>query len=158
MNQNNTDVNLFISYYHVDVYFKNKLRKIIGEHFKTKSSPLKYGICDNHDKYTEEIIKNTTENNVFIVLVGNETFKSKNVDWEIDYGLHHNDCLMGLCLPTNNDYLKTCYNPKNLPEKLANNLYAGYASYFDWTDDYNNLESYIETSLTNKLDKHPLFI
>ncbi|RAP48144.1 MAG: hypothetical protein BZ135_01050 [Methanosphaera sp. rholeuAM6] len=152
------DFNLFISYYHVDRYFRDRLSKMIGNHFKTNSSPHNYELCHNFRKYTEELRKNSSEHDIFIVLVGNETYKCKNVDWEIDFGLHEDACVMGLCLPTNDDYLKKDINPKIIPEKLVNNLYAGYASYFDWTDNYDDLENYIEISLNNKCERHPLLV
>jgi len=155
---NTSKFNLFISYYHVDKYFRDKLSKIIGNHFRTSSSPHNYELCHNFSKYIEELRKNSSKNDIFIVLVGNETYKSKNVDWEIDFGLHEDACVMGLCLPTNDDYLKKDINPKIIPKKLMNNLYSGYASYFDWTDSYDDLESYIEISLNNKLERHPLLI
>lgn len=150
--------NLFISYYHVDKYFRDKLSKIIGDHFKTNSSPHKYEICHNFVKYTEELRKTSSDHDIFIVLVGKETYKSKNVDWEIDFGLHEDACVMGLCLPTNDDYLQKCIHPNLIPDKLLKNLYAGYASYFDWTENYDDLMNYIEISLNNKVEKHPLLI
>ena len=64
----------------------------------------------------------------------------------------------GVMFTNNDDYLKQDLNPKIIPEKLIRNLYSGYASYFDWTDDYDDLESYIQISLNNKLTKHPLLI
>ena len=158
MTSDKSKFNLFISYYHVDRYFKDKLNDIIGDHYNTTSSPHKYEICHNHQKYTEELQKTPSENNIFIVLVGNETYKSKNVDWEINYGLHEHACMLGLCLPTNDDYLKTNINPKLIPEKLANNVFSGYASYFDWTENVNDLENYIDFSLKNMFKKHALLV
>ncbi|MBQ6219698.1 MAG: TIR domain-containing protein [Methanosphaera sp.] len=155
---NISNLNIFISYYHVDKYFKDKLSEIVSEHFKTNSSPHKYEICHDFKRYTDELRKTASENNVFIVLVGNETYKSRNVDWEIDFGLHENACMLGLCLPTNDDYLKKDYNPKIIPEKLATNIYAGYAGYFDWTENYDNLEQYIDISLNKKMHKHALLV
>lgn len=153
-----SNFNIFISYYHVDRYFKDKLTKLVSRKFNTNSSPHKYELCHDFKKYIAELRKTTSKNNIFIVLVGNETYKSRNVDWEIDFGLHENACMMGLCLPTNEDYLKKNYNPKNIPEKLANNIYGGYAGYFDWTEDFDDLESYIELSLNKRLHKHALLI
>ena len=95
--------NLFISYYHVDKYFRDKLGKIIGTHFNTYSSPHNYEICHNFNKYTEELKKTSSKNDIFIVLVGKETYKSKNVDWEIDFGLHE-DALLQESQP----YVSTC--------------------------------------------------
>ncbi|RAP53540.1 MAG: hypothetical protein BZ138_00515 [Methanosphaera sp. rholeuAM270] len=158
MYQNKISHNLFISYYHVDRYFRDKLNKILEKHFKTSSSPHNYAICHNFQKYTEELRKSTTHDDIFIVLVGKDTYKSQNVDWEIDYGLHENACILGLCLPTNDDYLKKDINPKIIPEKLVTNIYSGYASYFDWTENYEDIQTYINIAIKNKLHKHALFI
>lgn len=158
MYQNKITHNLFISYYHVDRYFRDKLSKILEKNFKTHSSPHNYAICHNFQRYTEELKKSASHEDVFIILVGNETYKSQNVDWEIDFGLHENACILGLCLPTNDDYLKKEINPKIIPKKLATNIYSGYASYFDWSENYEDIQSYIQHAIRNKLNKHALFI
>ena len=158
MYQNETTHNLFISYYHVDRYCRDKLSELLKKNFKTHSSPHNYEICHNFKKYTEELKKSASHEDVFIVLVGNETYKSQNVDWEIDFGLHENACMLGLCLPTNDDYLKRDINPKIIPKKLANNIYSGYASYFDWTDNGEDIQTYIEHAIKNKLNKHAVFM
>lgn len=150
-------LNIYISYFHVDEYFKNLLNDMIGENYNIKSSPQDCHIKNNFNEYIEELNKNNDEEeNVFIVLVGTDTYRSKNVDWEIEFGLQHHYSLMGLCLPTNDDYKKNTCTPSYMPKDLYNNLYSGYASYFDWTDDFCDLEDYINISINNKLHKHAL--
>ena len=99
----NETKNIYISYNHTDKYFKDKLNKIIGEKYKITSSPQEYSIKNNINKYFEQLENNSED--IVIVLIGTDTYKSKNVDWEIEYS--------------------------KLPIKLVNNLYSGYASYFD---------------------------
>lgn len=146
--------NIYISYNHTDKYFKDRLNKIIGEKYNTTSSPQEYSIKNNVNRYFEQLENNSED--IVIVLIGTDTYKSKNVDWEIEYGLSHDSCIIGLCLPTNDDYRKKTVNPNKLPIKLVNNLYSGYASYFDWTDNIEDLEEYISISFNQKMNKHAI--
>lgn len=150
----NETKNIYISYNHTDKYFKDKLNKIIGEKYKITSSPQEYSIKNNINRYFEQLENNSED--IVIVLIGTDTYKSKNVDWEIEYGLSHDYCIIGLCLPTNDDYRKKTVNPSKLPIKLVNNLYSGYASYFDWTDNIEDLEEYIDISYNQKMNKHAI--
>ncbi|RAP43590.1 TIR domain-containing protein [uncultured Methanosphaera sp.] len=154
---NEPKISIFICYNHIDEYFKNKLNEIIGDKFTINSSPQRYDIKNDFNKYVEELSKeNTGARNIFIVLMGSETYKSKNVNWEIDYALHHDACMLGLCLPTNDDYLKRNINTSKMPRQFVNNLLAGYVSYFDWTDEYDNLANYIKFSCNRKNHCHAL--
>lgn len=101
--------NIYISYNHTDQYFKDKLNKIIGEKYHITSSPQEYSIKNNINKYFEQL-ENENED-IVIILIGTDTYKSKSVDWEIEYGLNHDSCIIGLCLPTNDDYRKKTVNP-----------------------------------------------
>ena len=154
---NSNELNIYISYFHIDEYFKDLLNDIIGYRYNIKSSPQEYYIKNNFNNYMAQLDKdNQNEENVFIVLVGTDTYRSKNVDWELQFGLRHNNPILGLCLPTNDDFRKERCRPKNMPAKLFNNLYSGYASYFDWTDSFKDLKDYINISINNKLHKHAL--
>lgn len=146
--------NIYISYNHTDRYFKDRLNKIIGEKYNITSSPQEYSIKNNVNKYFEELENNNED--IVIVLIGTDTYKSKNVDWELEYGLSHDSCIIGLCLPTNDDYRKKTVNPSNLPIKLVNNLYSGYASYFDWTENIEDLEEYIDITYNQKMNKEAI--
>ncbi|MBQ6444130.1 MAG: TIR domain-containing protein [Methanosphaera sp.] len=150
------DVNIYISYFHIDEYFKNLLNDMIGENYKIKSSPQEYYIKNNFNSYMDQLNSTNNEENIFIVLVGTDTYRSVNVDWELEFGLTHHDAILGLCLPTNDDYKKDVCTPKTTPTKLLNNLYTGYASYFDWTDSFNDLSEYINIAVNNKLHRHAL--
>ncbi|RAP51979.1 MAG: hypothetical protein BZ133_01980 [Methanosphaera sp. SHI613] len=150
------DKNIYISYFHIDEYFKNLLNDIIGERYNIKSSPQEYYIKNNFNNYMDSLNRNNDDENVFIVLVGTDTYRSRNVDWELEFGLMHNNPILGLCLPTNDDYKKDRCTPKTTPRKLLNNLYSGYASYFDWTDSFKDLKKYINISIDNKIHKHAL--
>ncbi|MDO5825311.1 MAG: hypothetical protein BZ137_02560 [Methanosphaera sp. rholeuAM130] len=151
------DINIYISYFHIDEYFKNLLNDIIGENYTIKSSPQEYYIKNNFNTYMDTLNKNNeNDENIFIVLVGTDTYRSINVDWELEFGLSHQNPILGLCLPTNDDYKKDVCTPKNMPTKLLNNLYSGYASYFDWTDSFSDLKEYISISINNKIHRHAL--
>lgn len=152
----NKEFNIYISYYHIDTYFKDELRKIIGDNYNIKSSPQEYYLKNDIHKYYEQLNKANLDDNIFIVLLGTDTYKSKNVDWDIEYGLQHNSTIIGLCLPTNDDYKKRECNINHIPTKLAYNIYSGYASYYDWTDNIEDLEDYIDITSNQKLNKHAI--
>lgn len=148
--------NLYISYYHIDTYFKDQLRKIIGDNFNIKSSPQEYYVKNDIKKYYERLNNENLDDDIFIVLLGSDTYKSKNVDWDIEYGLKHNSTIVGLCLPTNDDYRKRECNIKHIPTQLAYNIYSGYASYFDWTDSFEDLKNIISITSNQKVNKHAI--
>jgi len=146
--------NIYISYNHIDQYFKDKLDKIIGNKYHIKSSPQEYSIKNNFNKYLEQL--ESEDEDIVIVLMGTDTYKTKSVNWDIEYGLSHDSCIIGLCLPTNDDYRKKTVNTNKLPMKFVNNLYTGYASYFDWTDNIDELEKYISITYNQKMNKHAI--
>ena len=62
---NEPTISIFICYNHIDEYFKNKLNEIIGDKFTINSSPQRYDIKNDFNKYVEELSKeNTGDHNI----------------------------------------------------------------------------------------------
>ena len=96
--------------------------------------------------------KHLRNSSVTVVLVGQETWKRKHVDWEIASSLRHTDLnrrsgLVGLLLPTRWDH----YTPNNptyntIPPRLVDNVHRGYASLHPWTEDATQMINIIHNA------------
>ena len=79
-----------------------------------------------------------------IVLVGNETWARKYVDWEIDATLQTQHGLIGVCLPT--AARNSITNKIIVPDRLFDNIQTGFALWLTWeqiTANTAQLERYI---------------
>ncbi|PKN22581.1 MAG: hypothetical protein CVU65_14990 [Deltaproteobacteria bacterium HGW-Deltaproteobacteria-22] len=77
---------------------------------------------------------------VVVVLIGEETWRMRAVDWEISAALRvipnePHKGLLGLLLPTHPDFGKPSYDFSRIPPRLYENVVAGYAVLGDWSDD-----------------------
>jgi hypothetical protein len=86
-------------------------------------------------KIRDEFLSDST---VTLVLIGNETWKRKHVDWEIGSSLRHTknnprSGLVGLILPSRKEEYGTGkYTPNTIPPRLYDNHQNGYAYIYDF--------------------------
>ncbi|AHF61297.1 hypothetical protein P344_05405 [Spiroplasma mirum ATCC 29335] len=69
------------------------------------------------------------------MLIGSETWKRKNVDWEINASLQDpKSLILGIFLPTNNNYgfTKKMVDEKTIPARLSENYKKGYLQLYNW--------------------------
>lgn len=88
---------------------------------------------------------------VTVVLVGTHTWQRKHVDWEISASIRHTEKspragLLGILLPsaqqvqgrslrTNSFGEVVQYDPGQVPPRLHDNVQAGYARLYTWSED-----------------------
>lgn len=154
---------VFISFYHHDDQkYKNYIDIYLSRNIINKSvMPGEYD-PDNSDEYIKRLIREDKISNssVIVVLIGNNTKKRKHVDWEIYAGLSAsvNGCagLIGIALPTirKNENDEYCY--EDIPERLADNIKSGYASFYDWDYAITNFDSIIEDAFKSRISKKHL--
>lgn len=151
-----TKQELFICYQHKsDEYFRNRLEELLGDSYIIKSVKAGDANANNSDAYIEKLIQEgyVTSSSVCVVLVGPNTFSRKHVDWEICAALNKKpggySGLVGLLLPTHPGYGKDKF-PRDVPERLVDNIKTGYAKLYDWDEDSKLLRKLIEDSFTRK--------
>jgi len=162
---------VFISYHHTnDEGYRKKLEKM------ARDEMINGSVMDgdiNPDVTPETIRRIIRENylrdtTVTIVLVGEETWKRKHIDWEIYSSLHRSgnksrSGLLGIMLPTHENYQQEGYNQYLIPPRLHDNIECGYAELIDWTTDANFINRRINAAFNRRYTydpdlSRPLFI
>lgn len=139
---------VFVSYHHgKDQSRANYLRTVYGSDNTLIDRSLPEALDSNDNDYILSIIrtrhlKNST---VTIVLVGEETYKRKWVDWEIysslrTYSGRTRNGLLAIMLPGANV----------VPARLQDNIDSGYAVMMRWENISHQLESKIEEAYSKR--------
>jgi len=100
----------------------------------------------------DQYIKDTT---VTIVLIGKETWKRKHIDWEIGSSIrqtqNNSRCgLIGILLPSRDDYYRDKYDPHTVPPRLVKNVDCGFAKIYNWSTNYTHLSSWIQEAFDRR--------
>jgi len=151
---------VFISFHSKDMEYKLEFERLFGHLFISKSVD-EGDIDENHSsEYVKRLINEgyMDDSSVVIVLIGEKTFCRKHVDWEIYGGLSvkvgGRAGLLGICLPTNEDYPGLTYQANRTPARFVDNQQTGYAKYYDWTFSEANIERWIEEAFQNRINKY----
>lgn len=150
---------VFISHYHADATAVNEfvkkfaneedifIPKIVGDDYDTtiNSDDAEYIMRRIREDYL-------TDSTVTIVLIGNETYKRKYVDWEIASTLRNDpnnkrSGLIGIFLPNKNS------KNTSVPERLQDNIDSGYAKLYEYpTYPHRELETWIDEAYEQRED------
>lgn len=150
---------VFISHYHadseevkkfIDKFTKEKdvfIPKIVGDDYDTtiNSDDSDYIMRKIREKYL-------TDSTVTIVLIGDDTWGRKYVDWEIASTLRNDynnkrSGLIGIFLPGRNK------NNTEIPPRLQDNIDIGYAKLYTYpTYAYSELSRWIDEAFDKKED------
>lgn len=154
---------VFLSYHHEnDEKYKILFEKMFGNVYISKAVEL--GDIDPYlntetirRKIRDKYLRDST---VTVVLVGEETWKRKHIDWEISSSIRHTQFnprsgLLGIILPTHPDYQKKTYNPYIIPPRLYDNSDCGYAKIHDWTNNPNFIQNWIHEAFNRKNNINP---
>ncbi len=161
--------NIFICYHHndEDVLYEQALKKILfdadaekvissrGEEFGNIPPNLKFK--RTRELIRERFLRNTT---VTVVLIGKDTWKRKHIDWEISASIHDSSLesrsgLIGILLPSHEDYGTGHINPFTLPPRLHDNMRCGYAKLYEWNDNPEEIQEWIHEAFMNRYKLHP---
>lgn len=147
---------VFISHYHND---DKKVKEFVDKFAEERGSFTPKIVGDSYDttinsddrEYIMRKIREDylTDSTVTIVLIGEETWKRKYVDWEIASTLRNDtnnkrSGLIGIFLPGRNKY-----NTK-IPDRLQDNINAGYAKLYEYPEYAFELEKWIEEAYKMK--------
>jgi hypothetical protein len=148
----------FICYYHNDdEKYRDAFDNVFDDLVVSKSVEKDDIDSDNSDEYIKQLIQKEYlhDTTVLVVLIGPKTKCRKHIDWEISGALNHKvgdqySGLLGLFLPTHQDFGNDKYTPNLIPERLYKNAESGYAVLRDWTTDRVKLQEYIELAFAKR--------
>ncbi len=146
MNGPTTDQRVFISYAQGDTEYASRLRELLTNAGLTvlsgdEQAPAVAVVRDA----TEEQAAQATTN---IVLIGPNTRFSKWVDAEIELATKPSKSgpgagLIGVVLPTHDDYTKPYYEPELVPLRLHDRIQGEYATLKKWSNDPKEITQWI---------------
>lgn len=176
---------VFVSYHHANdqVYRDNFEQLFANHHDVIVSKSVQIGDIDPNlktetvrQKIRDEYLRDST---VTVVLIGEETWKRKHVDWEIAASIRNTKSnarsgLIGIILPkydspTFNDYLSdskgdirstdcitsSFYNKHTVPPRLSNNIDCSFAKIYNWSDDHEEIQSWIHEAFLRRSKVNP---
>jgi MTH538 TIR-like domain (DUF1863) len=119
---------VFLSYYHSDDEgYRDKFEKLFGHLFINKSVNDGDIDADLGANYIRRLIQtgHLTDTSVQVVLIGENTWKRKHVDWEISAAISSRvggaSGLLGLLLPSYPGYKENQYKSSTLPPRFNDN-------------------------------------
>lgn len=162
--ENITKRKTFVSFYHKDdQIYRERFENLFGDLVVSKSVDGGDIDSDTSDEYIKKLIQKDylSDTTVLVVLIGAKTKCRKHVDWEIsgilNYKVGDNYAgLLGLFLPTHQNYGADKYAPDSIPQRLQANVKSGYAILRDWTDDRVKMQQYIEKAFANRNESNKI--
>lgn len=141
---------VFVSYHHQeDQDYKDRFVRMMTNHIVDKSvrtgDIIDQGlpVDEVRRRIRDEYIADAT---VTVVLIGRCTWRRKHVDWEISASLidtaHNDRCgLLGIHLPSHQDFGDDEYNPRLIPPRLAYNCEGNdpFAAVHRWSGSENEV-------------------
>jgi hypothetical protein len=161
---------VFISYHHeLDEGYKKTFVRRFGNAYGTIiSAGVDLGDIDPNlptetirEKIRDEYLRGAS---VTLVLVGELTWQRKHVDWEISSTLHDTKLnprggLLGILLPAYHAayFDRKCGedDPHTIPPRLHDNVEAGYAELYDWSEDAKDVQTWIHEAYLRKARVEP---
>lgn len=147
---------VFVSYYHdEDQEYRNRFEKICQDVIVSRS--IQPGDIDT-DTNTERVMQRIRDeylkdSTVTVVLIGLHTWQRKYVDWEIYSSLRLTPSklrsgLLGIRLPTRQDYKRRTYDYCTVPPRLYDNAIKNnnpepYAYVYDWSEDPTEIQKWV---------------
>jgi hypothetical protein len=148
---------VFVSYYHdEDQEWRERFERLCEDVIVSKS--IQPGDIDT-DTNTERVMQRIREENlrdstVTVVLVGQNTWRRKYVDWEIYSSLRTTPSklrsgLLGILLPTRQDYKTGECQPCTVPPRLYDNCLKNnnpepFALVYDWIEKPQYIQQWID--------------
>ena len=155
---------VFISFHHEDQYYKDLFVRMMGYNIVDESVedgdiPPNIAVDTIRRNIRDGFIRDAT---VTVVLIGPCTWQRKHVDWEIGSSLRatklNSRCgLLGILLPNHPNFGDETYNPRLIPQRLADNCGGNdpYAQIYDWTPQPNTVRDWIHTAFIRRRGTQP---
>ena len=166
---------VFLSFHHQDGYYRQQFERQFSNEFDpvfVNRSVQDGDIDPNYktDAIRREIRENyISDSSVTIVLIGQNTWQRKHVDWEIGYSLttsklNTRSGLIGILLPSYSlhydpYFYPNCaqkltnsliYTPCNIPPRLYDNIQSGYAKIYPYPTSSFELKKWIHEAFQRR--------
>ena len=166
---------VFLSFHHQDDYYRQQFERKFSNEFDpvfVNRSVQDGDIDPNYktDAIRREIRENyISDSSVTIVLIGQNTWQRKHVDWEIGYSLitsrlNTRSGLIGILLPSYSPhydpyFYPNCaqkltnsliYTPCNTPPRLYDNIQSGYAKIYPYPTSSFELKKWIHEAFQRR--------
>jgi hypothetical protein len=161
---------VFISYHHeLDESYKQRFERRFGELYHTMI-PAGSELGDIDPNLLAETIRENIRDeylrdaSVTVVLVGKLTWQRKHVDWEISSTLYDSNLksrggLLAILLPPYRPAIlggkRGKHDPHTLPPRLHDNVKAGHAKLYDWSEDASDVQTWIHEAFLRKSRVEP---
>ena len=168
---------VFLSFHHQDDCYRQQFERQFSNEFDPVfvNRSIQDGDIDPNYK-TDAIRRNIRENyisdsSVTIVLIGQNTWQRKHVDWEIGYSLTTSNLntrsgLIGILLPSYSPHYDSYFNsncvqkwtennsriytPCNIPPRLYDNIQSGYAKIYPYPTSSHELKKWIHEAFQRR--------
>ena len=152
---------VFVSYHHeLDECYKNRFEHLFGEVFNAIiPGSVDIGDIDPNlqtetirQKIRDEYLRDTS---VTVVLIGEETWQRKHVDWEIGMSIRDTlynprSGLLGILLPSYPRTNPTKYNSCTIPPRLYDNIKCEFASIYNWSENAMKVQKWVHQAYLRK--------
>lgn len=151
--------NVFISFHSADIAYKNEFERLFHSTFGVlvSRSVQENDISNNiatetvRQKIRDEYLRDST---VTIVLIGQNTWQRKHVDWEISSSIRQTQYnsrsgLIGIFLPNHPAFGKS-YSPNTIPPRLYDNVKCGYSDLYDWSNNPTSIQTWIHNAFLKR--------
>jgi len=155
-----------VSYHHTnDQFYRDAFEKLFSDHYDVMvSKSVQIGDISPYlqtetirQKIRDEYLRDST---VTVVLIGSETWKRKHVDWEIGSSIRWTEKnsrsgLLGILLPTYKYPEPKKYSPYTIPPRLYDNIKCGFAKIYNWDNNPQNVQNWINEAFDNRFKVKP---
>lgn len=156
---------VFVSFHHKDEEYRDKFEEIFADkHDIMVSKSVQIGDIDENlpaDRIRQiirdEYLRDST---VTVVLIGEESWKRKHVDWEIGSSIRSTKYssrsgLLGIILPSYPREDKTKYNRYTIPPRLHDNIECDFATIHNWSKSPTTVQKWIHEAFERRNEISP---
>lgn len=156
---------VFVSYHHTnpDQGYRNQFEQLCERTDIAVMRSVQIGDIDPNlktetirQKIRDEYLADST---VTVVLIGTQTWQRKHVDWEIGSSIRHTphnprSGLLGIFLPS--FPLQDRKDPYKIPPRLHDNVEAGFAKLYAWTENPQDIQNWIHEAFERRFAVNPV--
>jgi MTH538 TIR-like domain (DUF1863) len=156
----------FLSYHHAnDEHYKIAFQKLFSD-IHDIMIPWSVEIGDIDPNHKTEIIRQKIrdeylrDSTVTVVLIGNQTWQRKHVDWEIATSIratsnNPRSGLLGIFLPSYTLGTDDTYNPYTIPPRLHDNVTCRFATLHKWSNNPEEVQRWIHAAFERREKINP---
>ena len=157
---------VFVSYHHEnDEQYRNCFERAFADVYNIMDSrSVKIGDIPT-GLNTDEIARRIRDDylkdaSMSVVLIGEDTWRRKHVDWEIAATVRDTDAnpmggLIGILLPSHPSFRGEHYNPFTIPPRLHYNVDCGFARVYRWNDSPDSVAGWVNQAFKRRNNVEP---